>query len=355
MPGGPSVRFSGMRMALASYRSSMVTPGARARARAVRGVMLPGSARPGEPGGVPELAEAGRPCPAHADDRRPPFCREGAPAFRRGEDVRRSSDPWSRMRGLYNIVRFFRPFLYACMHLYASRDAYKKGLGKARKPLYIKEKTEFLSLVCIVCINIRGFLPFSRILYKGMMHTMHTRPRTIPGTLEPSRNGEKRCMHPRMHTDAYRPAGMHTGPMAGPSPSGVATATLREGMAGFSTTARNGVSRITRTSNPSPASMSSIALTSPSSMRSPDPFRRAPRGSRSVEPHARTLQHCEVLPAVLYACMHLYASGDAYKKGLGKARKPLYIKEKTEFLSLVCIVCINIRGFFPFLESSIRE
>ena len=104
------------------------------------------------------------------------------------------------------------PVLYACMHLYASRDAYRKSPEKARKPLYIKEKTKFLSLVCIVCINIRGFLPFSRILYKGMMHTMHTRPRTIPGTLEPSRNGRKRCMHPRMHTDAYTRTGMHTRP-----------------------------------------------------------------------------------------------------------------------------------------------
>ena len=104
------------------------------------------------------------------------------------------------------------PVLYACMHLYASRDAYKKSPEKARKPLYIKEKIKFLSLVCIVCINIWGFLPFSRILYKGMMHTMHTRPRTAPGTLEPSRNGKKRCMHPRMHTDAYSPDGMHTRP-----------------------------------------------------------------------------------------------------------------------------------------------
>lgn len=39
---------------------------------------------------------------------------------------------------------------------------------------------------------------------------MHTRPRTTPGTLEPSRNGKKRCMHPRMHTDAYARTGMHT-------------------------------------------------------------------------------------------------------------------------------------------------
>ena len=117
--------------------------------------------------------------------------------------------PWSRMRGTVYAFRF------ACMHLYASGDAYKKGLEKARKPLYIKEKIKFLSLVCIVCINIWGFLPFSRILYKGMMHTMHTRPRTIPGTLEPSRNGKRRRMHPRMHTDAYRPAGMHTRPGAG--------------------------------------------------------------------------------------------------------------------------------------------
>ena len=82
--------------------------------------------------------------------------------------------PWSRMRGTVYAFRF------ACMHLYASGDAYKKGLEKARKPLYIKEKTEFLSLVCIVCINIRGFLPFSRILYKGMMYTMHTRAEAAP-------------------------------------------------------------------------------------------------------------------------------------------------------------------------------
>ncbi|SEB40468.1 hypothetical protein SAMN04489748_0983 [Bifidobacterium longum] len=173
-----------------------------------------------------------------------PFCREGAPAFRRGEgflpssgweespgfsrgeDVKRSSDPFRRApRGVRDAVEphartlqhceVLPAVLYACMHLYASGDAYKKGLEKARKPLYIKGKTEFLSLVCIVCINIRGFLPFSRIPYKGMMHTMHTRPRTIPGTLEPSRNGKRRCMHPRMHTDAYRPAGMHTRPRIG--------------------------------------------------------------------------------------------------------------------------------------------
>ena len=43
-----------------------------------------------------------------------------------------------------------------------------------------------------------------------MMHTMHTRLRAIPGTLETSRNGKKRCMHPRMHTDAYTRTGMHT-------------------------------------------------------------------------------------------------------------------------------------------------
>ena len=106
-------------------------------------------------------------------------------------------------------------FRGACMHPYASGDAYRKSPEKARKPLYIKGKTEFLSLVCIVCINIRGFFPFSRILYKGMMHTMHTRPRTIPGTSETSRNGKKRCMHPLMHTDAYSPPGMHTRPGAG--------------------------------------------------------------------------------------------------------------------------------------------
>ncbi len=116
---------------------------------------------------------------------------------------------WSRMRGTVYAFRF------ACMHLYASGDAYRKSPEKARKPLYIKGKTEFLSLVCIVCINIRGFLPFSRIPYKGTMHTMHTRPRTIPGTSETSRNGKRRCMHPRMHTDAYTRPGMHTRPGAG--------------------------------------------------------------------------------------------------------------------------------------------
>ena len=167
-----------------------------------------------------------------AGDRRPPFCREGAPGFSRGEDVRRSSDPFRRPPGVRDAVEphartlqhceVLPAVLYACMHLYASGDAYRKGLEKARKPLYIKEKTEFLSLVCIVCINIRGFLPFSRILYKGMMHTMHTRARTIPGTLEPSRNGKKKCMHPRMHTDAYRPAGMHTRPRPCGSPPGSA-------------------------------------------------------------------------------------------------------------------------------------
>ena len=49
------------------------------------------------------------------------------------------------------------------------------------------------------------------------MHTMHTRLRTIPGTSETSRIGKKRCMHPLMHTDAYSPPGMHTGPTPAPS------------------------------------------------------------------------------------------------------------------------------------------
>ena len=108
------------------------------------------------------------------------------------------------------------PTLFVCM--YASvciRGCIQKKPGKSPKTLIYKGKKEFLSLVCIVCINIRGFLPFSRIPYKGMMHTMHTRPRTIPGTSETSRNGKKRCMHPRMHTDAYSPPGMHTGPHRG--------------------------------------------------------------------------------------------------------------------------------------------
>ena len=93
--------------------------------------------------------------------------------------------------------------LYACMHLYASRDAYKKGLEKARKPLYIKGKIKFLSLVCIVCINIRGFLPFSRILYKGMMHTMHTRAEAAPERWNQAETEGKDVCIPgciRMHT-----------------------------------------------------------------------------------------------------------------------------------------------------------
>ena len=97
------------------------------------------------------------------------------------------------------------------MHLYASGDAYKKGLGKARKPLYIKEKTEFLSLVCIVCINIRGFLPFSRILYKGMMHTMHTRAEAAPERWNQAETGRKDVCIPgciRMHTG--RPECIHS-------------------------------------------------------------------------------------------------------------------------------------------------
>ena len=55
---------------------------------------------------------------------------EESPGFSRGEDVKRSSDPfrraprgfampWSRMRGLYSIVKFFRPScmrVCICMH-----------------------------------------------------------------------------------------------------------------------------------------------------------------------------------------------------------------------------------------------
>ena len=274
-----------------------------------------------------------------------PFCREGAPAFRRGEeslpssgweespgfsrgeDVKRSSDPfrraprgfampWSRMRGLYNIVKFFRPFLYACMHLYASGDAYKKGLEKARKPLYIKEKTRFLSLVCIVCINIRGFLPFSRILYKGMMHTMHTRAEAAPERWNQAETGREDVCIPgciRMHT--REPECIQ--PRCPPRPF------CREGAPAF----RRGEDV----------------------KRSSDPFRRAPRGFAMPWSRMRGLYNIvKFFRPFLYACMHLYASGDAYKKGLEKARKPLYIKEKTRFLSLVCIVCINIRGFLPF-------
>ena len=45
---------------------------------------------------------------------------------------------------------------------------------------------------------------------------MHTRPRTAPERWNQAETERKRCMHPRMHTDAYGPAGMHTrsGPRA---------------------------------------------------------------------------------------------------------------------------------------------
>ena len=141
----------------------------------------------------------------------------------------------------------FRPFLYACMHLYASGDAYKKGLEKARKPLYIKEKTRFLSLVCIVCINIRGFLPFFRILYKGMMHTMHTRAEAAPERRKQAETEGKDVCIPgciRMHTG--RPECIQA--RCPPRPF------CREGAPGF----RRGEDV----------------------KRSSDPFRRAPRGSR---------------------------------------------------------------------------
>ena len=42
-----------------------------------------------------------------------------------------------------------------------------------------------------------------------------------------------------------------------------------------------------------------------------------------VKSHLRPLQYCKVFRPVLYACMHLYASGDAYRKSPEKARKPL--------------------------------
>ena len=131
------------------------------------------------------------------------------PALRRIRSRRRGAggEPAQRGRGEGN--------LYACMHLYASRDAYKKSPEKARKPLYIKEKIKFLSLVCIVCINIWGFLPFFRILYKGMMHTMHTRPGPPPERWNQAETGRKDVCIPgciRMHTG--RPECIH-GPHRG--------------------------------------------------------------------------------------------------------------------------------------------
>ena len=102
------------------------------------------------------------------------------------------------------------------MHLYASGDAYRKSPEKARKHLYIKEKIKFLSLVCIVCINIWGFLPFSRILYKGMMHTMHTRAEAAPERWNQAETEGKDVCIPgciRMHTG--RPECIH-----GPAPIG---------------------------------------------------------------------------------------------------------------------------------------
>ena len=85
------------------------------------------------------------------------FAMRVPPAFRRGEDVKRSSDPWSRMRGLYNIVKFFRPSCMHCMHLYASRDAYKKRLGKSPKTLIYKGKNK-IPFSCMHCMHqYKGF------------------------------------------------------------------------------------------------------------------------------------------------------------------------------------------------------
>ncbi|EPE38999.1 hypothetical protein I118_1106 [Bifidobacterium longum D2957] len=49
----------------------------------------------------------------------------------------------------------------------------------------------------------------------------------------------------------------------------------------------------------------------------------ASRGGGAGRAWSRPLQYCKVFRPVLYACMHLYASGDAYRKSPEKARKPL--------------------------------
>ena len=52
------------------------------------------------------------------------------------------------------------PVLYACMHLYASRDAYRKKPGKSPKTLIYKGKNK-IPFSCMHCMHqYKGFLPF---------------------------------------------------------------------------------------------------------------------------------------------------------------------------------------------------
>ena len=54
--------------------------------------------------------------------------------------------------------------------------------------------------------------------------------------------------------------------------------------------------------------------------------------------------------------MHLYASGDAYKKGPGKGPKTLIYKgKKKTFYLMYALYASFYRVSFLFLESSIRD
>lgn len=93
-----------------------------------------------------------------------------------------------------------------CMHL----GMHTKKPGKSPKTLIYKGKNK-IPFSCMHCMHqYMGFLPFSRILYKGMMHTMHTRPRTAPERWNQAETERKDVCIPgciRMHT--ARPECIH--------------------------------------------------------------------------------------------------------------------------------------------------
>ena len=89
--------------------------------------------------------------------------------------------PYRGRKGLEN-----SPSVY-CFHpdvcMYASvciRGCIQKKPGKSPKTLINKGKNR-IPLSCMHCMHqYMGFPSFSRILYKGMMHTMHTRVEAAP-------------------------------------------------------------------------------------------------------------------------------------------------------------------------------